>query len=201
MNCPHCGTENEEKSTLCSNCGAPLHEKARTTEREPPVTVTPTQMVIPALVCGVPAGILSIVIENICCLWVLLAGGLSVFLLRRFNNIVHKIPTYKAFITGGLAGLVASLFIVGNTAVMLSQEDFESVFDDVMTSPEFEEALEGSELTEEEIQEVQEIMRGISSFFRWGLMVVAIVSLAVIPLFSGLAGIIANEVMPARKRS
>ena len=196
MNCPHCGAEIKE-GTFCKTCGASLHDNPYTQYES---TGTLTQVMVPALVCGVPAGVVSIFMEDICCLWVLLVGGLSVYFLRRFNNIVDKIPTKKAFLTGGLTGIVVSLFVVGNTAVMLSQGEMESMFDDMMTSPEYEEALKESEMTEEEIQEAQELMREFSSnFLRWGLVMMVIISLVVLPLFGGLAGIIANEIIPSRK--
>lgn len=201
MNCPHCGTENIEGSTFCRNCGAPLQPEKREMQQPPPVSqsevpLTFTQIIIPALICGVPAGILStIVLEDLCCLWVILAGGLAVFLVKRFNNIKGKFPTGKAFLIGGLTGLVAGLIIAGYTATVTSQTDFDDLMDDVMTSPEWEEAMEDSDLTEEEIQQMQELMEGLpSSFFQIGLIAVFIASLVVPPLLGGLAGIVVNEI-------
>lgn len=162
------------------------------------VPVDAKMIVIPALICGIPAGILSVLplAEDVCCLWVILAGGLAVFLLKYFYKIKGKISLGKAALTGGLAGLVASLIIVGNLALVVSQEDFGDIMEEAMTSPEWEEALEDSEMTEEEIEEIQEVMRGFSSsFFQVGIVVLSIASLILLPLIGALGGVITNEII------
>lgn len=200
MNCPHCGTENIEGSTFCRNCGAALQPEKKEMTQPPPVKseipVTFTQVIVPALICGIPAGILStVVLDDLCCLWVILAGGLAVFLVKRFNKIKGKIPTGKAFIAGGLAGLVAGLMFAGYTATVTSQTDFDELMEEAMTSPEWEEAMEDSDLTEEEMQEMQEFMEGFSSsFFQIGLLVIVIAALALSPILAGLTGVVVNEI-------
>jgi hypothetical protein len=139
------------------------------------------KLIVPVLGCGALAGILSIVpvptLQCVCCLWIVLGGGLAVYLVKRFNNIKGKISTGKAALTGGLTGLVASLFMIGS---LLIGEDFGVAMEEAMQQPEVQEALRDAGMTGEEITGI--------------VIVVAIVMLVVgFVLFGALGGIISNE--------
>ncbi|MGD2250772.1 MAG: zinc ribbon domain-containing protein [Candidatus Methanofastidiosia archaeon] len=210
MQCPQCGTKNEEDNTYCKTCGAPLRKKnpEPTTEshkkevtpsaKKNEVPITFGEMLVSILICGAAGGIIAAVFfpgtGGMCCLWAGLIGGVAVYLSKRFNGIKDKIPTEKALAAGALAGFIAAVIIVGNATVQLQKVDFlgfEEMIEESETS-ELDERMEsGYEMTDEEIEEM---LDGFSSIFETGLLMLSFFSVIVYPLFGALGGIIANEI-------
>jgi hypothetical protein len=139
------------------------------------------KLIVPALGCGALAGILTIApvsaLRCACCLWIVLGGGLAVYLVKRFNNIKGKISTGMAALTGGLTGFIASLFMTGS---LLLGGDFGAAMEEAMQQPEVQEALQDAGMTGEEIT-------GIVVLF------VILIFIAGFVLFGVLGGIISNE--------
>lgn len=138
------------------------------------------KMILPALGCGALGGVLSLVpgIDCLCCLWVILAGGLAVFFLKRKYGIKGKITTGSAILTGGLAGFVAS--IISLLPVVFQRDELESVYQDMLATPEIEEAFRELGITAADI--------GVFVVFA------AVISVVLFTALGGLGGIISNEV-------
>jgi hypothetical protein len=210
MQCPQCGTENEEDNTYCKNCGAPLQEKNPESNTEPykkeiilsaeknEVPITLGEMIVSILICGAAGGIIPAVffpgIGGVCCLWAGLIGGVAVLLSKHFNGIKSKIPTSKAVVAGVLAGLIAAVIIVGNATLELQKMDF-SEFEEIMEESE-ESGLDEKIEPEHEItdEEIEEMLDGFSSLITATLLGLSFFSVVVYPIFGALGGIIANEI-------
>lgn len=147
------------------------------------ISVDTGKIFIPALACGVLAGLLSIApiigaLNCVFCLWIVLGGGLAVYLLKRLNNIKGKISTGKAALTGGLTGFIASL--ISSAYLFLSTEEFDYAMNEAMRSPEVQEALREAGIEAGEITGI--ILVGV-----------AIVYMILFSIFGGLGGVISNE--------
>jgi hypothetical protein len=180
--CVKCG------KNLCSECN--IIKEGQSYCREclqiSEVPVATEKILVPALICGVGAGVLSFAMFDtplscLCCLWIVLAGGLAVFLLKRFNNIKGKISMGKAALTGGFAGFVAS--VITSLALFVS-EDMDATLNEALRSPELQQALRDAGMAAGD-------MNGIAFA---SLVMVAIIIIVVFSLFAALGGIIANEI-------
>lgn len=173
---------------LCSECS--IIKEGRTYCKECLQTgeaeVDTGKIFVPALACGAVAGLLSFALWDsflscLCCVWVVLAGGLAVYLLKRFNNIEGKISLGKASLTGGFVGFVASLIM---SAALFIREDFDTIMDEAMRQPEVQEALREAGITSAEAGGVAAI----------AVVVVIVMLVVVLTLFGVLGGIIGNEI-------
>jgi hypothetical protein len=141
------------------------------------------RIILPALGCGVLAAILSVLpiisFGNIlCCLWIILGGGLAVYILKRFHNIKGKITTGKAALTGGLTGFVAG--IIMSVLLVAARGLLDTELTGMMASPEIQEMLGEAGMTAEQ-------------FTSLVVMLALVIYLVVFPLFGALGGIITNE--------
>ncbi|MBU7017650.1 MAG: hypothetical protein HXS44_09080 [Theionarchaea archaeon] len=68
------------------------------------------KLILPAIVCGAVAGVLSSFFSICFCLWVVGAGALAVYLVKRISH-AKRIQVEKAAFAGGLSGGVASLLV------------------------------------------------------------------------------------------
>lgn len=140
------------------------------------------KMLLPVLGCGLLGGVLSIIPivqfgNCLCCLWIILAGGLAVFILKRYYNIKGKISTGNALITGGSTGFVASFITL--LPVMLFPDQVYSIVDEALRSPEFQEAFQDAGVSVD------------ASFF---VVLAAVILIIAYSLFGALGGIISNEI-------
>ena len=115
--CKLCGTPLPDNAKFCFQCGAPVPEESSEPvisqqPPAPPAPVTPLDFVQPALTGGMFLGFLSalpfIQAGNcLCCMWVLMGGGIGAMLLTRQRSIPL---TYGdgAFV-GALSGLFGSI--------------------------------------------------------------------------------------------
>lgn len=76
------------------------------------------KIAISSVICGVVAGILSALpgtsmLNCIFCLWIVVFGGLAVFIVKKIDSIKGMIKVEMAALTGGLTGLAASLVMWG----------------------------------------------------------------------------------------
>lgn len=147
------------------------------------VSIGMDKIVLPVLACGALAGILSIVpvlsaLNCVFCLWAVLGGALAVYLVKRMNSIKGKISTGKAALTGGLTGVVASIFML--VMVFLSEE-FDTAIQEAMQSPEVQEALRESGIAAQD-------------FYGVALVFVVIIMAVLFLIFGALGGVISNEV-------
>lgn len=143
-----------------------------------------SRLIIPALGFGLLAGILSItpvisILNCVFCLWVVLCGGLTVYVVKRFYSIPGKIPTMKAGLAGAIAGGIAG--IVTSIPTIISRESIETVTQEILNQPEFQELLEGAGSTFEE---------SMGQF----IVLFVIVNIVFFLLFGALGGIISNEI-------
>lgn len=141
------------------------------------------KILVPALACGVLAGILSVTplisaLNCIFCLWIIIGGGLAVYLVKRFNKITGKISTGMSLLTGALTGFVASFIMVASLVII---EDFTSIMDEAMRSPEVQEALKDAGMAAGDIAGVL-------------LALVAVIVVVAFTLFGALGGLISNEI-------
>ncbi|KYK37168.1 MAG: DUF4199 domain-containing protein [Theionarchaea archaeon] len=141
------------------------------------------KILLPALGCGVLGAVLSIIpvvqMANIvCCLWIIVAGGLAVYVMKRFYNIVGKISISKAVLTGGLTGLVAGLIMA--VFLIVVRGAVAPILEEMVTQPEFQEVLREFAMTEEEFTDL--VMKIAVAMY-----------LVLFPLFGALGGIISNE--------
>ncbi len=168
--CTEC-TVIKEGQNYCKNCLG-IHE----------VHVDIGKIVLPALGCGALAGILSIApmlsaLNCVFCLWIVLGGGLAVYIMKRYYNIPGKISFGKAALTGGFAGFVASLIM---SAALLFGKDINTAIEEAMRNPETQQALRDAGLAAGDIA-------GVVMVF------VAIIIVVLFTLFGALGGIISNE--------
>ncbi|MBU7016540.1 MAG: hypothetical protein HXS44_03460 [Theionarchaea archaeon] len=180
--CVKCG------KNLCSECNIIKEGQSYCREclQVSEVPVATEKIFVPALICGVGAGVLSYAMFEtpfscLCCVWIILAGALAVFLLKRFNNIKGKISMGKAAMTGGFAGFVASAIV---SLALFVSEDMDAALNDALTSPELQEALRDAGMAAGD-------MSGIAVA---SLVLLAIVIILVSSLFAALGGIITNEI-------
>jgi len=108
--CVACG------KNLCSECVTTKDGRNYCKEclRTGEIQIEIEKIVIPALACGVLAGILSVIpilslLNCFFCLWIIIGGGLAVYLVKYLNNIRGKLTVGTAALTGGLTGLVAGI--------------------------------------------------------------------------------------------
>ena len=66
------------------------------------------ELIFPPIVCGIVAGLLSSFFSLCFCLWVVGAGALAVYVVKRISQ-AKRIRVEKAAFAGGLTGGVASL--------------------------------------------------------------------------------------------
>jgi hypothetical protein len=148
------------------------------------VDIDSSRLIIPALGFGLLAGILSIVpvlslLNCVFCLWVVLCGGLTVYMVKRHYNIQGKIITMKAGLAGAITGGIAG--IVTNIPFLISREDMVTTVQEVLNQPEFQELLEGTgSILEESMGQL--IILGV------------ILNIVFFLLFGALGGIISNEI-------
>ena len=81
-------------------------------------SVNVPHILISAVSCGTAAGILSALpwvnLANcFFCLWIVVGGGLSVFVAKKISNTKGRIRGEQAVLIGGLTGVVASLVMWG----------------------------------------------------------------------------------------
>ncbi len=138
------------------------------------------KLIIPALGCGAIGGVLSLApgIGCLCCLWVILAGGLAVFILKRYYGIKGKITMGNAILTGGLAGFVAS--IISLLPVVFQRGELERAYQEMLTTPEVEEAFRELGITAADI----------GAF----VVLAAVISVVLFTAFGALGGILSNEI-------
>ena len=76
----------------------------------------------PALLGGLFIGVLSALpvvnVANCCCLWVIVGGGLTTYLLQQARPV--PVETSEAALLGLIAGLVGGILYLAATAVLLS---------------------------------------------------------------------------------
>ena len=140
------------------------------------------KILLPALGCGLLGGVLSILpyvqyVNCACCLWIILAGGLAVFILKRYHNIKGKISTGNALITGGSTGFVASIVMV--LSMMFLRDLLYPMVEEMLESPEFQEAF-------------QEIGGAPDASFV--VILASVIIVIAYSLFGALGGIISNEI-------
>jgi hypothetical protein len=102
----------KEEQDYCKDCVG---------KREYPVGTG--KLIFPPIVCGIVAGLLSTFLSLFFCLWIVGAGALAVFMVKRISH-AKKIPMETAAFAGGLSGAVASLvmwiiFQIGTIGFML----------------------------------------------------------------------------------
>ncbi len=140
------------------------------------------KIVIPALACGILAGVLSVIpvisfLNCFFCLWIIIGGGLAVYLLKYLNNIKGKITTGTAALTGGLTGLVAGIF---NAVVAVFVGELLYSLMRGTTVPEFQEIFRDTPFLHEPFGAL--------------LVFVALVTTFLYVVFGAVGGIISNEI-------
>jgi hypothetical protein len=93
----------EEDQNYCKDC---------IKKRKYPVEIK--KIILPALACGDVAGFLSAaplssLLNCVLCLWIVVGGALTVYLVKKIYTIKGKISAEKAALTGSLTGVVARL--------------------------------------------------------------------------------------------
>jgi hypothetical protein len=150
------------------------------------IDVDTGKIFVPALACGVVAGLISFAMWNspfdcLCCLLAVVIGGIAVYVVKHRNNIQGKITMTKAALTGGITGFVAGIVM---SVIMLLDENIEVIVEEVMNQPEFQDALREAGIAASE-------MSGMVSL----VIVILVIMFAVgFTLFGALGGIIVNEI-------
>ena len=89
----------KEELNYCSDCVGKKEHSVET-----------WKLIFPPVVCGIVAGVLSSFFSICFCLWIVGAGALAVYLVKRISH-AKKIRVEKAAFAGGLSGGVASLVV------------------------------------------------------------------------------------------
>jgi hypothetical protein len=107
--------------SLCNECVFVRSEKNYCKDCIPEMEKTEdslgiSKIVVPVLICGIVAGFLSVfplitIFTCEICLWVVVGGAAAVYLAKKMYDIEGKIQVKMAALTGGLTGIVASLFM------------------------------------------------------------------------------------------
>jgi hypothetical protein len=130
--CKQCGTALPDQARFCPHCGAPVESPVELEPVEhPPLPEPPVQpqgpppaldFVQPALAGGMFLGVLSTLpfisaANCICCMWVLLGGGIGSFLLAKQR------PAGITYGDGAFVGVLSGLFgsIIG-TAIHIPMQ-------------------------------------------------------------------------------
>src|SRR5215471_2441466 len=111
--CKQCGTELPEHARFCLQCGAPVTSQEPDEQPVPPRPAPPLpdlNFVQPALTGGMFLGLLSSVPiisagNFLCCMWVLLGGGIAAVLLTRQRSL-----SSISYGDGAFAGVISGLF-------------------------------------------------------------------------------------------
>jgi hypothetical protein len=148
------------------------------------VDIDTSRLIIPALGFGLLAGILSSVpvlslLNCVFCLWVVLCGGLAVYMVKRHYNIQGKIITMKAALAGAITGGIAG--IITNIPALISREDMVTTLQEVLNQPEFQ------EIWKEAGTNLEESMDQL-------IVLAVILNIVLFLLFGALGGIISNEI-------
>jgi hypothetical protein len=119
MQCRQCGAELPDHAKFCLQCGTPVEDEAP----QPPAPQAPLpdlDFIQPALTGGMFLGLLSSIPvisagNCLCCMWVLMGGGIAVVLLTRQRPI-----TSITYGDGAFAGVLSGLFgaVVGTVVQM-----------------------------------------------------------------------------------
>lgn len=176
--CTECAIEKDGKY-YCRQCLG-----ISTGFRSASLDISSSRLILPALGFGLLAGILSSVpvlsmLNCVFCLWVVLCGGLAVYLVKRRDNISGKITSMKAGLTGAITGCVAGIITV--IPIILSPESVVTAMQEIMNQPELQGLLEGAGATFEE---------SMSQF----IVLAVILNVILFMVFGALGGIISNEV-------
>ena len=151
--CKQCGTELPDHARFCLQCGAPVptpEPQESPGPEEPPVPPRPAaplpdlNFVQPAITGGMFLGLLSSIPfisagNFLCCMWVLLGGGIGAVLLTRqrpLSSISYGDGAFVGVMSGlfgAVIGTVVQLAVRVITApfVQNQQQDFEKIMDQV----------------------------------------------------------------------
>lgn len=117
--CKGCGVNLPDQAKFCLQCGTPVVASGQSEDPQKQVSGQRLEFIQPALAGGMFLGFLSslpfLSLANcICCMWVLLGGGIAAMLLQRQR------PSAITFGDGAFVGVLSGLFgaVVG-TAVQI----------------------------------------------------------------------------------
>jgi hypothetical protein len=120
MQCKQCGAELPDHAKFCLQCGTAVQDEEPPRPTVPQAPLPDLDFVQPALTGGMFLGLLSSIPvisagNCLCCMWVLLGGGIAVVLLTRQRPI-----TQITYGDGAFAGVLSGLFgaVIGTVVQM-----------------------------------------------------------------------------------
>ena len=152
--------------------------------------------ILPALVCGFAAAVLSavpIIKSFSCCLIVPVAAFLSLYLYQKANNDFGRIVPAKALFYGMMTGVFAALFttlfesiflyISRSAELSLAISDVQNLFSEFKDNPAYDEMMDSLYKIVDEIKE-----NGFSATYTFSMLFVTLIAHVIFGIIGALFG-------------